>query len=59
MDRLVWNRAEELLKSAESDVLQIFDWYSILPYYQSSLPLLTHKYSCYAGTLGLTRGEYR
>ena len=24
---LVWNKTEELLKPAEADVLEIFDWY--------------------------------
>ncbi|KAL8933829.1 MAG: hypothetical protein Q9216_006196 [Gyalolechia sp. 2 TL-2023] len=39
-NRVVWNKTEELLRPAESDVLEIFD-------------------CCYAGQLGLTRGENR
>ena len=27
VDALIWNKTEELLKVAEADVLEIFDWY--------------------------------
>ena len=30
VDRLIWNDTENLIKGAEADVLEIFDWYSPL-----------------------------
>ena len=30
-NRVVWNRTEDLLRSAEADILQIFDWYAHVP----------------------------
>ena len=29
-NRLVWNKTEKLLRDAEADVLEIFDWYADL-----------------------------
>lgn len=29
-NRLVWNKTEDLLRPAEADVLEIFDWYADL-----------------------------
>ena len=57
-DRIVlWNRTEILLKEAAADVFEIFDWYFLS--INVAQRMLIFPPSCYAGTIGLTRGEPR